>query len=210
MGPGFLVLTFLPLAFAAGNLPLFPPVDLPLAVLIQSATPAPLGWLFEGLTVLGQRELWFPLTLAIAVLLWRWHFRLESFFVAATVLPNLANWVVKWVVDRPRPDASFVRILETGALRDAGFPSGHVVQFTVLLGLLYLFAGMHLDGAARMWVRRVCLAMIVLVGPSRIYMGAHWPSDVVGGYLFGGLCLWALWWLYNEMRPLRPFPRSAP
>lgn len=201
-GPGLLTITFLPLAFAAHGAALFPAIDLPVAEFIQAATPAPLGWLFQAVSAVGQRLPWVLLTLVMASLLWWTRLRLESIFIAATLLPGLVNTLLKHAIDRPRPDASFVRVLEQGAsLAEGSFPSGHVVQFTVVFGLLYLFAGRYLTDKARMWAQGACIALVLLVGPARVYVGAHWPSDVVGGYLFGGLCLWALAWLYREMAP---------
>jgi membrane-associated phospholipid phosphatase len=119
--------------------------------------------------------------------------------------------LMKAVVDRPRPDASLIEIVGGGpalAYSEASFPSGHVVQYTVLLGLLYVFSERFIDVKWQRWVRGLCLALIILIGPARVYMGAHWPSDVVGAYLFGGIALWMLVWLYFAMVPTGVRPRN--
>jgi membrane-associated phospholipid phosphatase len=65
-----------------------------------------------------------------------------------------------------------------------GFPSGHVVGTTVVFGLTFLLAGRFFrDGAFVLATRAVCAFMVVSVGPARVWSGAHWPTDVLGGYL---------------------------
>jgi undecaprenyl-diphosphatase len=90
---------------------------------------------------------------------------------------------IKESIRRVRPDLG---ILGEGP-RDPSFPSGHATQYTIFLGLLAYLAWRRMRPG---WFRRLivtaCLSMIALVGPSRVYMGQHWPSDVLGGYLLGG------------------------
>lgn len=75
------------------------------------------------------------------------------------------------------------------------FPSGHVVQYVVAFGLLY-----HWKIA-----RPLCVLMVSLVGISRIYLGAHWISDVVMGYVFG----FGLLRVMVRIEKKWLFPRSA-
>jgi len=72
-----------------------------------------------------------------------------------------------------------------------GFPSGHVYSDVLVFGVLAFVAPLLFGRLLGSGVRVACLAIIVLAGPARMVVGAHWPSDVAGGYLWGfaALCL---------------------
>jgi undecaprenyl-diphosphatase len=102
--------------------------------------------------------------------------------------------LVKGVLARPRPTADLVRIEAT--ISGYSFPSGHVAGYVVLYGFLFYLAWSLMK---RSRLRTLCLlatgAMVALVGVSRIYLGQHWASDVLGGYGLGfgwlGVGIWA-------------------
>jgi undecaprenyl-diphosphatase len=142
-----------------------------------------------------------------SVVLWprrrRWALSLPMVMAGAGLLQLAA----KWGFDRPRPN------------QDAwGFPSAHVLTLVVLLGYIaYMVAG---SAAGRRW-RHVgvgaCVAIVAGVAYSRMYLEAHWLSDVLGG-LSGGLAyLLVAIWLIRSMPAstwvagFGPLPRpSAP
>lgn len=111
--------------------------------------------------------------------------------VVVSAISALLNFSIKLLVDRPRPSSRLVDVIQYA--NGLSFPSGHVMSYIAFWGLLFslgiiLFRGNH-------WWRIALLVIsglfVVLVGPSRIYLGDHWASDVLGGYIFGGawLCI---------------------
>lgn len=91
---------------------------------------------------------------------------------------------LKAAVDRPRP----VWRDPVDTAHYAAYPSGHALTATVVLGLLLWL--LHHHGAGRaLWrtALTVCVISVLGVGLTRIWLGVHWPSDVLGGWLLGAL-----------------------
>jgi membrane-associated phospholipid phosphatase len=70
-------------------------------------------------------------------------------------------------------------------------PSGHAIYYTIFFGLLAWYG---IKGYWDKWYGKLfsilSIGLIALVGPSRIYLGAHWTSDVIAGYIIGGTILY--------------------
>jgi membrane-associated phospholipid phosphatase len=102
---------------------------------------------------------------------------------------GLLQIAAKWTVQRPRPN-----------LDPWGFPSAHVLSVVVLLGCLtYLVGTSGLRGRWRALAMALCVTGVVTVAYSRMYLDAHWLSDVLGGLTIGLahllLALWLVSWL---------------
>ena len=82
------------------------------------------------------------------------------------------------------------------------FPSGHALQAIVFWGLI---AALVLEGTpsprARPWIVAATALVVVIVGYTRVYLGHHWPSDVLGGWLAGWAWLGALLVLHRRLDP---------
>lgn len=106
----------------------------------------------------------------------------------ATLLPPVANVIVKETIQRPRPTVDLVDVFQI--LDSYSFPSGHVMFYVGFFGFLWFLAYTLLK---RSWLRTSLLVLlglfIALVGFSRIYLGQHWATDVLGAYLLGSLTL---------------------
>ena len=109
--------------------------------------------------------------------------------VAALVL-RFASTPLKAMAQAERPSAGFDLHIAR-EFSGFGFPSGHVLSDVVIYGAIAVVAPVILGRTAGAAARVFCLAILVLAGPARIAVGAHWPSDVVGGYLWGfaALCV---------------------
>jgi undecaprenyl-diphosphatase len=104
--------------------------------------------------------------------------------------------LVKDVVGRPRPTPDLVHVF--AAVPETSFPSRHVLIFTTALGFVVFLLYTR---APHTWWRdagmAVAGALISLVGVSRVYLGHHWPSDVLAAYLLGSLWLILIIALYR-------------
>lgn len=122
---------------------------------------------------------------ALAALGLRWE------AVAATLAGpggSAMGTLFKVAAQRPRPGADLVRVVRE--LPDASFPSGHVLMYTAFFGFLFFLVYTLLKPSLwRSGLLAVLGILIGLVGASRVYIGAHWPSDVTGAYLWGSVWL---------------------
>ena len=144
--------------------------------------------------LIGLVVLWFVAGIFLAL-----RFRLEAIFILLTTSSNLLNALVKRLIKRPRPTAELVTIVRV--INEPSFPSGHVMHYTNFFGLLiYLLATNWRSGKLRNILIAICTALITLIGPSRIYLGAHWPSDVMAGYVYGGLWFGGIMALYLRIK----------
>jgi undecaprenyl-diphosphatase len=115
----------------------------------------------------------------------RWW--MAALAVFAIPLGGIVNEGAGVIAARDRPSADeFTRAIETTA---NSFPSGHVTGAVLLYGLLFVFAGRIENGLIRSATRAACIMIILLTGPSRLWFGAHWPSDILGAYALGGAML---------------------
>ena len=153
---------------------------------IQGMSPA-LDTLFKAITTLGSEQ-GFLLVLPLAF--WCWDKRRGVRLGLLLLLSAYLNGVLKDLLDQPRPSPARVKVLATET--NSGLPSGHAQNSMVVFG--YLAAQVR---RPRTWI----LAGLVIfgVGLSRIYLGVHFPSDVVGGWLVGAGLLALYLWLEPEL-----------
>lgn len=110
------------------------------------------------------------------------------------------NVLVKLLIHRPRPTADLVEVVTN--VSSYSFPSGHVMFYMGYLGFLAFLAFTLLKVSfKRALVTSILALLLVLVGPSRIYLGAHWVSDVLAAYLLGTLVLVAIVQAYAWGKP---------
>ncbi len=113
--------------------------------------------------------------------------------MALGIVLVFGDQLLKEILRSPRPSVDLgVRVDQ--AFPGYGFPSGHVYSDMLLYGLLAAIAPAWLPGWLVLPARALAVAIILLAGPARVVVGAHWPSDTLGGYLWGSaaLCL-SLW-----------------
>jgi undecaprenyl-diphosphatase len=160
---------------------------------IQGSFWTPLGFLGGNpildnfwfiVTALGEEILWFVL---IAAIFWLGYKR-ESVFLALVLVSSVfINYTLKYIIGRPRPGIYEVRKLEFS--NEPSFPSGHVQTVSAATFTAAWLAKKDAPFLSKRGVILFILAAIVsvLVAISRIYLGAHWPTDVITGLLIGVL-----------------------
>lgn len=167
------------------------------AILLALRAPGdaadPLGppWVEElarDVTGLGGLGVLTFLTLAAAGLLWLQRRRGTALYVLAAVGSGvtLSN-AAKSFFDRPRPDL----VPHGSIVYTASFPSGHSLMAAVVyLTLAALVARSFPERRLRAYVVALAILVTLAVGASRVYLGVHWPTDVLAGWAAGGA--WAL------------------
>jgi undecaprenyl-diphosphatase len=126
--------------------------------------------------------------------------RLDAMFQLAGWGTSAISGTLKMVMKRPRPVGERFRITKA-RIGGTSFPSGHVINYTGIYGMIAYLAGQRITSAPlRRAVIGFCTAKIALVGPSRIYLGHHWFTDVVASYLLGSSYLIFLTALYRRVR----------
>ena len=145
-----------------------------------------------------------PLSLAV---LWFRAPRMQFLVALSASFLMLLGLSLKFLIARPRPDSW---ISEAGSI-PYGFPSGHTVFATVLFGLAIIFVGAWVQRpGVRLAVRAGFVLLILAFGVSRVYLGVHWPSDIIGGWLYGAAALFALSWLTGKLGPRPPSGPRVP
>jgi membrane-associated phospholipid phosphatase len=163
--------------------------DVGLAALLRAFRTPAVTRLMWGATVFGDPVVVWVVSVVFVLLLLLWGRRGEAVLVAVTMtVGSLAGAFAKVVVQRQRPPAAFALIHQPVS---RSFPSGHalasILFFTLLAFVLWRTVGT--TPRRRFAIVAVCALGALLVGLSRVYLGVHWPTDVVGGWYLGAAWL---------------------
>jgi membrane-associated phospholipid phosphatase len=185
-------------------------LDVPITRALQSIDNGLFGTLMIAISAPGFAP-WsfiFPLLIIAVVALCRRF--VEAGFLALATLVSGADSIVKDLVHRARPSGTLVHVVQN--LPSYSFPSGHVTEYTLVFGFTFYLAFTLLKhGIIRTLILVLCGAMVVLVGPSRVWMGQHWASDALGGYTLGFGLLLIIIWAYRgwQERQVKEAPVAA-
>lgn len=133
--------------------------------------------LMAGLASLGDFAVLGPAAAAVlGYLLWRKRWMASAHWLAALVFGLVLTSLLEAAVDMPRPPT---------APAGFGFPSVAITMSTIVFGFFAVLIARELPGRKRVWPYLLAGVLVTLVGFSRLYLGAHWPSDLAGGTLLG-------------------------
>ena len=182
-----------------------------LAMLLGGAGPADRA-IYEALYA-GHRPVMLPVARALTFLgdptlligasiiaaLWLWHRkrgRAGLVLFAVTLTGRVLSEAQKYWIARVRPDVEPHMVV----VKTSSFPSGHAASSMIFyLALALLLAG---HARYRFTAAALAIALSLLIGTSRVMLGVHWPSDVIGGWVFG------LLWVMLTLRPAERLLRS--
>jgi len=140
---------------------------------------------FRALTFVGDEEFFL---LFLPFLYWCLDRRSGARLTLLFLLSAYTNALAKVLVDQPRPFEVDPRVQQLSAATGGGLPSGHTQNTTAVWGYL---AFQH----RRRWLWIAAGLLILLVPLSRLYLGVHFPHDLLGGYVLGALLLLGYLWL---------------
>jgi len=171
-------------------------LDIHISEEIQEKQTPILNHIMIGISWFGQ-----PLTAGVIVILSSFFFlvaglKKEALLIVSTLLSSILGLALKMLINRPRPSKDLVVLLEETKFQS--FPSGHVLFYTVFFGTLILiilrFKGIR--NKIKLFLITVCLSFIFFGSVSRVYLGAHWFTDVLGAFVLGILYVLIMGYFY--------------
>lgn len=152
----------------------------------------------RDVTALGDGNILTMIVLAVVGLLLVQRKTATAAVVAAATLSGsmLVSWA-KLYTGRARPDI-VPHLVDVSSL---SFPSGHAANSAIIyLTLTALASQVVQQRRVRTYLVAIALLLVALIGASRVYLGVHWPSDVLAGWSFGALWAWSWWWAGAKAR----------
>jgi undecaprenyl-diphosphatase len=172
------------------------PADEALRAYLHSlASPEATAW-WLVVTYFGSWPFLVPVNLGLAIGFGvRHQLSTAGRIVTATLGAEIADELLKLVFHRPRP-LGFFSFVQPQTL---SYPSGHAMVSAAFFGALALVIAEHIAsraGRRLVWAASACA--VLMIGYSRVYLGVHYPSDVVGGWAGGAVILALSEWLWRR------------
>jgi len=180
--------------------------DRAIAHWLQSWRAPALDALMYAVSYIGYGVIPYAIVAATFLVFLALRLRSEAFgLLLSTAGSGLLNRTIKMLIARPRPAVPDVNVFREHS--GQSFPSGHVTFYVCYFGFLFFVAYALLPERtpARRIALSFCVLMIALVGLSRVYLGAHWPSDTIGAYFLGGLWLAFSLYMYRRWKERATF-----
>ncbi len=200
---GILLISAIILSYAASKFTVLP-FDMKSYYELQEEAGPVFSAIMQFVSYIGEAKIAFGLVIiatAIFVLRRQW---IEAIFILATTSSVLIAFALKEIIQRTRPFPATENATGiVNMINQYSYPSGHVLFFVVFFGFLAYLAFIHFTGRFRVIVIAFCIILIGLIGPSRVFLGAHWATDVLGSYIIGTLWLIVLILAYRKVSAMR-------
>lgn len=179
---GLVILALLALSSAVYFEQVFP-IDTTILKAIHQLESTPMNWIMLGFTRLGDPFLTVPAVFIIFALLWVRKHRTEAAFFALNCFGGaVLSTCLKIFFGKTRPALWDSSIVET----TFRYPSGHALGSVVLYGFLAYLLRRRMPQYGE-WIYGGVITLCLAIGFSRLYLGVHWPTDLLGGYIIGFL-----------------------
>jgi membrane-associated phospholipid phosphatase len=194
-----LIAAFTYLSFFIVQHPIFA-FDLKTSLFIQQYHADWLDKVMLAISFFGELPYSLLSVVVVAAIFYWQKYKREGIFISTVLLSGLIILGIKNVIDRPRPTAFYVRLVEVN--RFQSYPSGHVLSYTLFFGFLVILMNTlkGIPNVTRNVVTYLSAFLMITIAPSRIYLGAHWFTDTVGGFLLGLICLFPLCYFYFKKK----------
>lgn len=203
LGAGVFLAAFVALAVRASG-PNELPIDVRFLAWLQTQSwPVlrPLGtatnWLFDGLPVSIM------LSVGVVTLVLR-NRRAEALLLIIVAILKPVNGLLKNIVESPRPGPEFIQGSDPSS--GWGFPSGHTASAVLLCGFAaWMISRRQIRPVARAGIWALATLIVIVTGFGRLWVGAHWPSDVLGAVLWTSAALIVLIGVFPQITQLAEF-----
>lgn len=179
----------------------FSNIDVSVFNLMKEMRNAPADEIMIAITMLGDGAVLTVVSVAIVVwLAWRRAYRAAIAATIAIVAGKIFVPILKYGIQRPRPTELY------GGAEMFSFPSGHATMAMLIFGILAVLVSHSMGRWGRAVVYATCGIAVIAIAYSRVYLGAHWLSDVAGGLLFGAVMTAAFAVAIEAIPPRRIMP----
>ncbi|MGY3767143.1 phosphatase PAP2 family protein [Vagococcus vulneris] len=158
-------------------------IDQPIIQIVRGTITPDKTRFFKAMTFFGNTPTIVILTILSFLSLYKWKNKTMAFWLLlnSAIIQGIGNVALKAVFNRPRPAVEHLVYASS-----TSFPSGHSMGSMLFYGtIILLLPRLVAKKSIRICLQFVLAAIILLVGTSRIYLGVHYPTDVIGGFLVG-------------------------
>ncbi|HFI2432643.1 TPA: phosphatase PAP2 family protein [Streptococcus suis] len=162
---------------------------------IRGNLPSGASQFWSSITVLGNTVIILAITLILAAIFYYYKkWKIEAYFLLASFAAmGVASTALKYVYQRPRPSIEW--LIDTIGY---SFPSWHTASTMMIAGAVVIIIHQRMKkGIARLVLQAVLILLAVLVAVSRIYIGVHYPTDIIGGWLLAVTLLQMMYPFYD-------------
>jgi membrane-associated phospholipid phosphatase len=147
----------------------------------------------------GESYIMILSVLCVSLLLFVTSYKKAAIFILSVFIMDIINICLKLIINRPRPEMIDIY----PSFQQGSFPSGHVVHYVVFFGfmLCVMLTDARISIILRWAVSLLCVFLIAGVSASRIYLGTHWPTDIIAAYIIGFIMLAVVIQQYLRKRP---------